>query len=88
MSGKDSQIVKMKRNLRAKMRRGRGKQGATTVSGMIQGMKQKAKAGLSKAKSVGVKIGRGSQMNIVKNKITGQKNKLLNRGKKKPRKLP
>ena len=76
---RDSQIVKMKRNLRAKMRRGRGTTGATTISGMLQGMKQKSKSGL---KRVGVKIGTGAQINAVKNKTTGLKNRLLNRGKK------
>lgn len=76
---RDSQIVKMKRNLRAKMRRGRGNMGATTISGMIQGMKQKAKSGL---KRVGVKMNTGAQINAVKNKTTGLKNRILNRGKR------
>lgn len=80
----DSSIVKMKRNLRAKMRRGRGSQGATTISGMMQGMKQKSKSGLKK---VGVKMNTGSQINAVRNKVTGQKNRLLNRGKRRKRKL-
>lgn len=79
---RDSQIVKMKRNLRAKMRRGRGNSGATSISGMIQGMKQRSKSGLKK---VGVKIGKGSQINAVKNKTTGLKNRILNRGKKRKR---
>lgn len=78
----DSQITKMKRNLRAKLRRNRGNQGATTISGMIQGIKQKAKSGLTKAKSLGVKIGKGSELNKVRNKITGQRNRLQYRGKK------
>ena len=80
----DSPIVKMKRNLRAKMRRGRGNQGATTISGMLQGMKQKSKSGL---KRVGVKINTGKTINSVKNKTTGMKNRLTNRGKKRKRKL-
>jgi len=49
---------------------------------MIQGIKQKAKSGLTKAKSLGVKIGKGSELNKVRNKITGQRNRLQYRGKK------
>ncbi len=79
---RDSQIVKMKRNLRAKMRRRRGNSGATTISGMIQGIKQKSKAGVKKANA---KINTGSQINALKNKITGKRNRLLNLGKKRHR---
>lgn len=61
------------------MRRGRGSMGATTISGMIQGMKQKAKSGLKK---VGVRINKGAEINAVKNKTTGLKNRILNRGKR------
>lgn len=75
MKARDSQIVKMKRKLRAKIRRGRGKVGATTISGMMQGMKQRSKSGIVKAKSLGVKIGTGSQINAVRNKITGMRNR-------------
>jgi hypothetical protein len=71
----DSQIVKMKRKLRAKIRRGRGTVGATTISGMLQGMKQRAKSGLVKTKSLGVKMGSGSQINNVRNKVTGIQNR-------------
>ena len=63
--------------MRAKIRRGRGTAGATTISGMLQGMKQKSKSGLVKTKSIGVKIGTGSQMNNVRNKITGMKNRKI-----------
>lgn len=71
----DSQIVKMKRNLRAKMRRGRGIRGATTVSGMLQGLKQRTKPRLKTPTT-------GLQLNTVKNQNTGQLNKLRLRGKK------
>lgn len=50
---RDSQVVKMKRNLRAKIRRKRGSAGATTISGMIQGIRQKARSGLKKPRQWG-----------------------------------
>lgn len=75
----DSPIVKMKRNLRAKMRRGRGSAGATTISGMLQGMRQKSKSGL---KRIGTKVNTGQQINAVKNKLTGLKNRKTLKGRK------
>lgn len=75
----DSQIVKMKRNLRAKMRRGRGIRGATTVSGMLQGLKQRSKPRLKTPTT-------GLQINTVKNQNTGKLNRLRLRGKKNIRK--
>ena len=66
----------MKRNLRAKMRRGRGIQGATTVSGMLQGLKQRAKPRMPK------NTNSGYELNSVKNKNTGKLNRLRLLGKK------
>lgn len=66
----------MKRKLRAKIRRGRGGGGATTIQGMLQGMRQRSRSGLVKAKSVGAKIGKGSQINAVRNKVTGLGNQM------------
>ena len=76
----DSPVVKMKRNLRAKMRRGRGSHGATTVKGMLQGLKQRGRA--SVRKKVGVTPNNGAALNKVRNKITGLKNRMTLRGKR------
>lgn len=61
------------------MRRGRGIRGATTVSGMLQGLKQRSKPRLKTPTT-------GLQINTVKNQNTGKLNRLRLRGKKNIRK--
>jgi hypothetical protein len=72
----DSPITKMKRAMRSKLRRGRGQQGFTTISGMLQGMKQKARSGLVAAKNSDATIRKGAEINKIRNRITGLKNRI------------